>query len=75
MTGTALWLGSNMSSVEKEVEDFKRKLLSERLEKITVPQREFFDRIFPNGVPSGKLINAIELCDRTIIKNGKKNNV
>ena len=57
------------TAVEKEVEDFKRKLLSERLSQLTEPQLEKFKWCFPNVVPEGKLISAISLCDRTIKKN------
>lgn len=61
-------------AVQQEIEDFKRKLLSERLEQLTQKQRDFFNRIFPierfpNGVPADDLVNAIDLCDRTIKKN------
>lgn len=56
-------------AVEKEVERFKRKLLEERLDKVTPEQRDFFHRLYPVGVPEEKLISAIDLCDRTIRKN------
>jgi len=57
--------------VEVEVEDLMRLRLHERLEKITKDQREFFNRLFPNGVPKDKIMTAIDLCDRTIAKNEK----
>jgi hypothetical protein len=55
--------------VNTEVEEFKRKLLSERLAQCTEKQVAFFNRIFPDGVPEDKLVSAIDLCDRTIAKN------
>lgn len=58
------------AKVEAEVEAFKRKLLQERMEQLTEPQRTMFTkRVFPKGVPSDCLIGAIDLCDRTIKKN------
>lgn len=63
-------------SVRKEIEQFTRGLLAERLVQITPPQRGKFDGIFPKGVVrvAGRnlmddLVNAIDLCDRTIKKN------
>lgn len=56
-------------SVREEVEAFKRKLLKERLYQCTERQIDFFNKIYPNGVPEEKLENAIDLCDRTIRKN------
>jgi hypothetical protein len=56
-------------TILQEVEDFKRKLLAERLSQLTEPQRERFNWCFPNGVPEKDLIGAISLCDRTIIEN------
>lgn len=58
-----------MTKAEKLVEKFKRNLLQCRLDECTISQRDFFHRIFPNGVPEEKLTSAIDLCDRTIKKN------
>jgi len=63
-------------ALDLEIEQFKRKLLEERLEKCTQPQRDFFKKIypidrFPDGVPSQYLDSAIDLCDRTIKKNNE----
>lgn len=58
-------------SAKQEVEAFKRGLLAERLAMVTQKQREFFDRCFPKGVPSDRLESAIDLCNRTISKNGE----
>lgn len=61
-------------TVREEIEAFKRKLLAERLAKITLEQKSKFDRIFPMGVPFDKIISAIDICDRTIKKNEKEQN-
>lgn len=59
-----------MSKITQELEAFKRKLLEERLAKLTAPQLEFFKRLFPEQViAEDKLISVIDLCDRTIAKN------
>mgnify|MGYP001593032100 CR=1 FL=1 len=55
--------------VEKEVYPFKRTLLEDRLNRCTEKQKSFFKKIFPAGVPESKLMEAINLCDRTIRKN------
>ena len=61
--------------VRKEIEVFTRGLLAARLDQCTEAQRENFhkrlfpqDR-FPDGVPADKLVDAIDLCDRTIRLN------
>ena len=55
--------------VEKEVYQFKRTLLEDRLSQCTEKQKSFFKKIFPDGVPESRLMAAIDLCDRTIRKN------
>lgn len=55
--------------VRQEIEDFTRKLLSERLDQLTEQQREKFNRIFSKRVAADDLVGAIDLCDRTIKKN------
>jgi hypothetical protein len=61
--------------LKKPKEIMKEALVTElniRLEDITVPQREFFYRIYPKGFSSmtqEQLCNAIDLCHRTITKN------
>ena len=55
--------------VEQKVEAFKRGLLKEALDQCTPDQQNFFNRIFPNGVPEKDIIGAIDLCERTIQKN------
>jgi len=39
---------------------------------LTEEQQQFFNRIYPKGVPEENLVSAIELCERTITKNKKK---
>lgn len=55
-----------------KVEAFKRGLLKEALEQCTEDQQAFFHRIFPKGVPEKDIVNAIDLCERTILKNQSK---
>ena len=55
-----------------KVESFKRGLLKEALEQCTEDQQAFFHRIFPKGVPEKDIVNAIDLCERTISKNQSK---
>ena len=59
------------------MEDYTEKFLRDRLEdalsKVTDRQRDFFNRLYPKGVPSTveALENAIDQCERTIAKNEK----
>lgn len=55
--------------IDGEVEKFKRGLLAARLAQCTQKQRDFFDKVYPKGVPEASLVSAIDLCDRTIAKN------
>ena len=55
--------------INQEIEDFKRKMLNERIIQLTEPQLALFNRLFPDKIPEEKLITAIDLCDRTIRKN------
>lgn len=56
-------------SFADEIEQFKRDALINRLAKCTSAERDFFAKIYPNGVPSKDLESAIALCDRTITHN------
>ena len=58
-----------MSKIKDEVEEFKRKLLAERLAQCTEAQQRMFNKVYPEGVLESKLESAIDLCDRTIRKN------
>lgn len=53
----------------KKVEAYKKKLLQELLSEITEEQRDFFNKIFPDGVSSDKMESAYSLIERTITKN------
>ena len=55
--------------VKNEIIQFQRTLLENRLSQCTEKQVTFFKKIFPKGVHESKLIDAIDLCDRTIHKN------
>ena len=62
-------------SVIKEIEDFKRKLLADRLSQCTQKQQDFFNyRVYPNGVPEGSLVSAIDLVNRTLAEAKEKSN-
>lgn len=56
-------------AIHQAVETFKRDMLADRLAQCTPAQQAFFHRLYPKGVPDDKLVNAIDLCDRTIKKN------
>lgn len=50
-----------------EIEVFKRHLLEQRLARCTPKQRAVFEeRVYPKGVREDQLIDAIDLCDRTL---------
>ena len=55
--------------VKKEIEQFTRGLLKDRLIQCTDVQQKFFHRIWPDDVPTNSLEGAIDLCDRTIKKD------
>jgi hypothetical protein len=57
------------NAAEAEVEAYKRKMLADRLAQCTPTQQAFFGRVYPRGVREEQLMNAIDLCDRTIRKN------
>lgn len=58
-------------SVDGRIEQYKRQMLVDALAQLLPAQVELFNRVYPNGIPSEKLINAIDLCERTIKKNEK----
>lgn len=65
-------VGKNvMSETMKKVEEYKQTLLQELLSEITTEQRDFFHKIFPDGVCSDKMEIAYGLIERTIAKNQK----
>ena len=43
--------------------------LAEVLNQCTSSQQALFARIYPNGVPANKLVDAYDLCERTLKKN------
>ncbi len=59
-------------TVREKVEAFKRQLLAEALAQLPEENVKRFNQIFPKGVKEEDLINAIELCERTIKKNKEK---
>jgi hypothetical protein len=52
--------------------DYQRVKIHTLLSQCTEAQQELFHQIFPNGVPTEKLVDAVALCERTIIKNNTK---
>lgn len=58
-----------MSETMKKVEAYKKKLLQELLSEITEEQRDFFNKVFPDGVSSDKMESAYSLIERTVVKN------
>ena len=58
-------------TVKERVEAFKRQLLTEALAQLPEENVKRFHQIFPKGVKEEDLVNAIELCERTILKNKK----
>lgn len=58
-----------MSETMKKVEAYKQILLQELLLEITSEQKEFFHKVFPNGVSSKDMDGAYGLIERTIKKN------
>jgi hypothetical protein len=60
------------AAVRKEIEAFTRQLLRDRLAQCTPAQRGVHYRVYgagPDDIPEKQLIDAIDLCDRTIRKN------
>lgn len=57
-----------MKAVEK-VEKFKRQLLAELLEQLYSEQLEKFNKIYPAPISEFKLMDVIDLCERTVAKN------
>lgn len=59
-------------TLEKRVENFKRIILCDALEKCTESQIKNFSRIYPSGVSEVHLDNAIKLCERTVQGNEQR---
>jgi hypothetical protein len=58
-----------MDNLNKRKLQFLRDDLRRVYKLCTPKQQKFFDRIYPKGVSDSKLSDAINLCDRTIVKN------
>lgn len=65
-----------MISVNKRVEDFKRAELKKALSQCNQEQQKLFRKLFTKNskgeVVESDLISAIDLCERTVVKNDKK---
>ena len=58
-------------AIRKEIDDFTRGLLDQRLAKLLPKQVAYFWKLNPNGVKSEDLVSRIDLCDRTLHQNEK----
>ena len=54
--------------LNKAVEQFKRDTIAAMLAQCTQQQRDFWDRIFPGGIPEHSLDTAYDLVERTLAK-------
>lgn len=64
-----------MSKALKQIEKYTRKVLKKLVSQCTQEQQDFFKKIYPEGIDlmnSDKLNTAIQLCERTVIKNAKE---
>lgn len=59
---------------ERELEALQRSYIARQLNELTAEQLEFFNKIYPDGVPVHQLLNAGSQIERTIIKNQKAKN-
>ena len=59
-------------SICKDIEEFKRQSLENRLRQLTLEQVSFFYKLYPNRLKEDQLITAINLCDRTLEGNTNK---
>ena len=67
-----------MSEALKRIENFRIQVLQELYDQCTEKQQELFNRIFTKGInkmPRKDIDGAIELCERTIIKNNKQKQI
>ena len=58
-----------MSEALKEIETATRAILDKLLKQCSLNERQFFNRLYPSGVPEKSLHSAILLRERTIAKN------
>lgn len=58
-----------MLTYKERIENFKRDLLQEFLSQCSEAQQELFRKIYVGKVPVSKLDDAIDLCERTVLKN------
>jgi hypothetical protein len=58
-----------MSEMQEAVLTLKRQMIDQARARLTEPQSQMLDRIYPNGIPDDKLESAYDLCIRTIRKN------
>lgn len=59
---------------QRELEALQRSFIAQKLNELTPEQLEFFNKIYPKGVPTEQLLNAGNQIERTIIKNKKSKN-
>jgi FixJ family two-component response regulator len=59
-------------AVRAEIEAKTRELLAQRVELLTDKQRQVLEMAYPGGVKEAQLVDAIDLCDRTIAANAAR---
>lgn len=60
-----------VDSLKAQQRELALKMISDMLNKCSPMQILFFNKIFPGDIPDDKLYGAIDLIERTIIKNEK----
>ena len=55
-----------MSDFDERTEEFQRKILDEKINKLSGSQHKMFKKIYPGLIPPEKLKEAYDLCQRTI---------
>ena len=58
-------------SFSEKIDKLEDDTLKELLPQLTEPQRDLFNKCYPNGVPRSKMVNAIDVCERTVKKNNE----
>lgn len=61
MHGEVEWFGYAL----QQTWDFKRRLFDEESAKCTKKDRDFFKRVYPDGIPDEAIDQAIDLAHRT----------
>jgi len=64
-------MATDIETFNDKVESFKRKLLRDKLDKCTIEQQNFFDRLYKSidKIPSNKMARAYQQVCATLEKN------